>query len=819
MNIELRKQFRRVAGLAFAGAIAAGTTSMAEVAYAQTGAESDQLQEVVVTAERREQDVQKIAASVSVRSGEDLKAQGRYTLDQILENIPGVQGGAAVNPGTSAGSGTDSIANGVVIRGIRSNGGGPGSTVSVASSAATYVDDVYQGLGGNYDIGRVEVLRGPQGTLYGRSAVSGAVGTYTVDPEINKFGGTASAEVAENDVGAQSMRHYTGAVNMPLSDQFAVRLAGNFYNQGGIWLDDSSGKNKQSAAKIKALWKPNENISLLVGGAFENNTRYSGTGTSGSGVTITQPQPDQVVVTRTALSTLYPSYTDSRQLWAKLDWNLGFATLTYIPAVRTYTNVVSADLSANSACRTSTTAQLAAAGNIICFTSVQKTPFDEFNTHEIRLASNPDSKLTWQAGGMYYLNNLRNHGENNFVSPVDGQNYYGDSCTYFIGPPGVPCTRGGTKYSFYSNTVKRTEAISAFAEATYPFTDKFRFTGGLRYDDTKVGVKQFYYTTGRAACLGDSSVYENVGAAGVTGCTLFPDSGKREFKNTTWKARVEYDVAPEHLLYASVSTGASPGDVGLRTGQSGVPDLFVLTSQTLTSYATGSKNRFLDNKLQLNGEVYYQNYGGFQKSDVLIIEATGPRFISITTPVKYYGFDAEVLYQLTTKDRLGLNVGYTHGWYADQQQVLYTTNTGPVRLGDYIYFKTVENVVPWTVNANYDRRFDMRGGSKLNFHIDVKYTSPFYPSPALSRDNIIGGQAPFAHVSSAYVFNANLMWTSADGKYSINAYARNLFDNRYKTGGSNGCSRNATTGLVTCGTSSATIADPRSLGLVGSVNF
>jgi hypothetical protein len=98
--------------------------------------------------------------------------------------------------------------------------------------------------------------------------------------------------------------------------------------------------------------------------------------------------------------------------------------------------------------------------------------------------------------------------------------------------------------------------------------------------------------------------------------------------------------------------------------------------------------------------------------------------VSIITPVKYYGFDAEMLYQLTAKDRVGLNVGYTHGWYADPEQVLYTTSTGPVRLKEFLYFKTVENVVPWTVNANYDRRFDMRGGSNLNFHIDVKYISP-----------------------------------------------------------------------------------------------
>jgi outer membrane receptor protein involved in Fe transport len=831
MKSEFRGKLCRATMFALAGAAAVSATGMTSVAYAQTGVALDQLQEVIVTAERREQDVQKIAASVSVRTGEDLQAEGKYTLAQILQDIPGVQGGAAPDPGTGGGSGTDSAASGVVIRGIRSNLGTGGSITSVASSAATYVDDVYQGIGGNYDISRVEVLRGPQGTLYGRSAVSGAVGTYTRNPELGKFGGFGTVEFGGNDIGAQNIEHYTAGVNIPLTDQFAVRVAANRYSAGGMWRDQAAsatggngGKNDQNAAKIKILYKPSENLSILVGGAFENNRAWSGS----TGVTITQPVIDQVVVTDSPIVAFTPGTNKYRQIWARLDWNLGFGTLTYIPAVRKFENELLVNNTTSTNCQTLTTLQMrpASIGGITpngvqCFTQPTATPFDQFTTHEFRIASNPGSKLTWQAGAMYYLNKLDNHTDNEYVNPRDGLNTYVDSCLY---PPfnyvaGVCVNGGNTKYLLYSDTHKKTQAVGLFAEATYPVTDSFRFTGGLRYDDTKVTDQQFYYAHRQASCLGSADLYVNLGATGVTGCNVLADDGVRKFKNTTWKARGEYDVAAGHLVYASVSTGASPGDLAVTTGADGKPSILVLKAQTLTSYSVGSKNRFLDNKLQANGEVYYQDYGGYQEANVNI-GTTEPVFTSIITPVKFYGFDAELLYQLTPKDRAGLNVGYTHGSYVGQSNVLYNSPATPfaaaaaVTLGDYIAFKTVYGIVPVTVNGNYDHTFTMQGGSKLNWHGDVKYTSSYYPS-RLSKANVAQGLPPYTFVSSAYVFNTNLMWTSPAGKYSVNGYIRNLFNKRYKTGG--GCGFGGDCSVVTNRT--ANISDMRTFGVIANVSF
>ena len=155
---------------------------MVQVSAQEAG---NELEEVIVTAERRTTDIQNIAASVSVRTGEELATQGRYTTKQILEDVPGLVAvdNSSVNVGTA-----DIQGNNITIRGITPGSpggrGGAPSGISPAPGTAVYVDGVYEGVGSGYDIERVEVLRGPQGTLYGRSATTGVVAFHTRNPTL-----------------------------------------------------------------------------------------------------------------------------------------------------------------------------------------------------------------------------------------------------------------------------------------------------------------------------------------------------------------------------------------------------------------------------------------------------------------------------------------------------------------------------------------------------------------------------------------------------------------------------------------------------------
>ena len=295
-------------------------------------AESEELMEIVVTAEHREIDVQKAATSVSVRTGSELRNEGRYTLGQILEDVPGVTGGAAT-ANVPGGSGVDTSAPGITIRGIASNSGAVGNVTSAAAAAAVYVDGVYEGVGGGYDINQVEILRGPQGTLYGRSATSGLLAIHTNDPQLDRLGGDAVAEV-----GNYGLEHYTGVVNLPLIDNvLGIRVAANRYERDGYYADDGT---TSTDAKIKLLYKPNDDISLLLGYALQNNDTKNG----GITLTLAPGEPNTYcfdTVPKSCASTpVGRGSNDFRQYWALLSWDLGFATLSYQPAYRTWTSEI-----------------------------------------------------------------------------------------------------------------------------------------------------------------------------------------------------------------------------------------------------------------------------------------------------------------------------------------------------------------------------------------------------------------------------------------------------------------------------------------------
>ena len=312
--------------------LGAGLPQSVIAADATSGVKAEGLEEVIVTAERRSEDIQKTAVAVSVRNGGDLQTEGRYSLANILEDIPGVQGGAAASNLGTAGSGTDNQASGLVIRGIGSNVGIGGGITSVASAAAIYVDGVYEGVGGGYDIDRVEALRGPQGTLYGRSATSGLVSIHTRDPKLGEFGGNVSAEV-----GDYGLKHYTGGVNLPLGSLFAMRVSANQYTRNGFDSEEGGSVNNKEG-RVKLLFQPNDRVSALVGVSLENNASYL------SGTTTYLVHPNDKYSILQVPASISPGFNRYRQYWGQLNWDVGFGQLTWLTAYRQWesqTNVYS----------------------------------------------------------------------------------------------------------------------------------------------------------------------------------------------------------------------------------------------------------------------------------------------------------------------------------------------------------------------------------------------------------------------------------------------------------------------------------------------
>jgi len=728
---------------------AAQTTGPAPATQAADNGQT--IREVVVTSERRTSSLQRTATAVTVRSGTDLKMEGKFTTKDVLEDVPGVV--AVDNSSLNVGS-ADVQGNNITIRGVTpgtSASGGP-SAISAVPPTAVYVDGVYEGMGSNYDIDRVEVLRGPQGTLYGRSATAGVVAFHTRDPTLDLFTGDASAEF-----GSYQLQHYTGAVNLPLTSTLAARISADYYDQNqGFYNQAVSGKRQRENERVKVLWQPTSDVSVLLGFAYETDNSFSGgnvTTASGQNNTGTAP-----LVLSTTTSAIFPGHKEQRQYWAEINWNIGFATLTYLPSYRTWQQNDDKLQTPNFI-----------GSNVPLLQHIQ-TPVDQFQTHEFRIASNGDSSIHWLAGVFYYGNTLNNINLNALTQ-----------------------SNGALTPLSSTEDWKHTQDLGYFAEGTYSPISTLRLTLGARYDDTTITDSENYFNNVWAFCgtmlafqLGSNGAF----CTGPAQSSLPqpPSSGYSlhnvtvNFYNFTYKARAEYDLTPINTLYGTVSSAFRPGDVGIYNG---APNIY--NAEKLTAIEFGSKNRFLDNKLQVNVAAYYYIYDGFQTSynantgspaDYASIIGA----VNTTVPARNLGAELEVQYRPTAHDQIGLNYSYVQSQWVDKPAGFAAAQP-----------ETYRAMIPHTVTANYRHIFDLPGGSKITAGIDGKYQSAHLnqnlnyslltnPTPSCpSGSACYSNWENYAEQGAEAVGNAQITWTSANRAYSVTGYVRNFTNAIYAT--------------------------------------
>ena len=728
------------------------------VVYAQeTNTNEFTLEEITVTAEKRTENVQKTAVSVTALDGDQLLNQGRSTIQDILKDVPGL----VVSQSVTTVVATDNPANSVTIRGVPAGGGSIG--VSGQSSTAYYVDGIYGGLGGDFDISRVEALRGPQGTLYGRSATSGVVSVITNDPKLGEFSGNATAEV-----GSYSLIHGQGAVNVPMGDTLALRLSANQFQQDGVLSAEGTKQEKQTV-RAKLLYEPNSDLSILLGYIWRDDDDNSGGAAKYSYVS----EPDRFYVDSNV--PIGSNSTKQSQIWGQLNWNVGIGTLTYIPSYRTY----------------ETNGVVSAFNGFI--EQPGGTPSDKFFTHEIRLTSREDSPLKWVVGGVDYKNELESD-----IHPV------------------WAVSRATVWHQVIDRTVTDR---GVFAEATYPFASTWSVTAGLRYDESEVQQNQSYTQNATPPVFGPNGPEFTSPLMGwpenlVTG-SISGKEGNRKFDNVTYKLRVEKELTPQNMVYGMISTGFLPGDINVNSSESGIIVL-VMDQQQLMSFEVGSKNRFLDNKLQINGSAYYYDYEGYQQG-VNTSKVINNQFVVLSSPARMWGLELESNYLVTANDRIDLTFGYTNAQFVDKP------NTAANPFATFVGPDDIPGVAPVTAALGYDHTFFLPNGSTLDLYNQVRYASG-YDQIALTADQISTGAEPFIHEGSTVMDDASLGWNSPEGKYNATFYVHNVFDKEYKQGANLVTSSPATdpvTGEVIYGAYYASLntTTPRTWGVVFSVKF
>lgn len=539
-------------------------------AWTITQAQQAMLEEIVVTAEKRETNLQTLGISVSAFDGDMLDAVGSRDILELSRFVPNLQ------------IGTETSDLKVMIRGVGSDNLEAFSDPGVA----VHIDDVYQARpsGGNYlfhDMQRVEVLRGPQGTLYGRNANGGAINFISNKPT-GEF--EAGLDIGTGD---ENLQLFRGMLNAPIvGDQLMIRVAGSGEMQDGyqknLVVGGTEGNDKDDTSlRAQLLWQPSSKASFLLaarelarGGVGPVRKRASSPGLDSvtlAGVPANCPDcgfvanPEDLRTVFKNTPELFDLATDANSLTFNFDF--GPVVLTAIGADQsTVMNLVQdSDQSRIPKGVPRGTTDTAAVA--------QKS---DQQTLEVRLASAGEGPMEWLAG-LYYLD------ENAFQNTIINRN---------------PTFGAGTNINVLHDVNAKSSAI--FGQLSYSMGDNLKVTGGVRStDDEKSAtggtivriIPPFGPPMGR-------------GSQGFT-----PEDN---WSATTWKVGLDWYASDDNMVYTTVSTGYKAGGFNFGVGGSESYD-----SEKVTAFEIGSKNRFSGDRVQLNATAFYYDYRDLQVFQVV----------------------------------------------------------------------------------------------------------------------------------------------------------------------------------------------------------
>jgi len=631
-----------IAVLATGSAIAADDPATAPDEAKNT--EPKALDEIQVTATKRETPLQKTAIAITPISADTLDKERVTDVADITKLVPGF---AATTQGD----------HDVITLTLRGIGNDSAKTEYADPEVALFVDGVYTpraeaAAGLLLDLDSVEVLRGPQGTLWGRNSTVGAVNFQTAKPELGSFYGYGRLEVGDyNHIGSRA------AVNVPLSDTFAFRVAvAQEKHDGYVDFQDPNGQlpsvdsqrtaylasggtaesfrpidpniyttsgqkynsEDQSAARVSTLWTPTETVSWNLSLEY-----FRDRGTPNANL-MQNPRPGQdfwSILADTAPKLDRTSYA----LRSRVDWDISEAMmLSYIAGWSKFDG--SSDFDQD--------------GGVLVPTSFatgstyqdDRTNYSRYKStsHELDLKSAGDNTIDWILG-LYYAsedNSIR------FDIPI------------FNGTPqGTVAWQGS-----FIQPKETVDSYAGFGQATWHISDTLRLTGGARYTHDRkenIGgrgwgwaynpdVPQLPISPGTIP--GPDTGF-GLGVGGI-------NDGKYSANKPTWVLRLDADLADNVFVYGSVSTGYKSG--GLQDG--GVP----YKGETLTNYEAGIKLTFLDHHLTWNNAVYYEDFKNFQlAAPITFVDGSrGLGFSNVKGSTKVAGFESEIAAQLTDADRM-----------------------------------------------------------------------------------------------------------------------------------------------------------------------
>ena len=801
-------------------------------------ASSGGLEEIVVTATRRSERLQDIPLSVMAFSQEKLDSQGLKNIDDLSRLSPGVN--FQRNGMSSAGNYNDEGSD-INIRGVDSTAG--------TSTTGIYIDDSpiqtrHIGFGSInafpalFDLDRVEVLRGPQGTLFGAGAEGGVVRFISPEPNVNKPAGYARADVATTDGGSPS---YEGgaAFGAPIIDDvLAFRVSVSFRRDGG-WVDragytlspnntvalpvpvydgditkTNANYSETTTARLAVKWKVSDTLEILPSIYYQ---RLQINDTSAYWVSLSDPGSN---VYRNGNAGTNPSSDPFSLTAIKVKWDMGFASL--------FSNTSYYDRNQNAT--SDYTQYLRATWNSFgelanVFPSAGDNGYAQFQDNqrnfyqEFRLASSDtNARIVWNAG-LFYSHLSENVPENIIDPTLNSQ-----VLAYTAGNPAFPvCTATLTCPTgiIFNGPVDRVidKQIAAFGEVAFKLTDTFKATVGLR-------VSKLDYT---------GSVAET---GGFLGTTIITQSGATE-KPVTPKAVLSWQPDHDDLVYVSASKGFRPGgpNVGVGNicgtsldalGLTQVPGQF--SSDSLWSYEIGSKNTFLDHRLQINASLFYIDWRNIQQN--VYLPSCGEQFTANLGKAKSEGGDVEVLYKPIDVLTFDLSAAYTDARLTKSScagALTYNAASASCTGGPNVASPIATNGdallgAPWSFTASTEYHFPEWAGRTPYARLDFQHSTAQKSKLPGQDDNngLFDATIPGLPVVNNLSVRAGLRFNGVD----LSAYANNLtnahpqmFESRDIAPYSNGPNSNPRTGPTTDDLYFARGVRPRTIGITASYRY
>ncbi|UUR09361.1 TonB-dependent receptor [Sphingomonas glaciei] len=706
--------------------------------------ETQGLTDIVVTAQRRSESLQRAAIAVTAVSSDTLINAGVSDPTQLTKLVPAL----TVQP--------VGISSSFFIRGVGATAINSFQENAVAFSVGgVFFARPTAPSGTFFDLDRVEVLKGPQGTLYGRNATGGAINLIPRRPQLNKFGADAVAEYGNYDTfKAQA------AINAPLGSIAAIRIAGQVVDRKG-YLSDGYDDEKIQAIRGSLLLTPTDRFTLLL------SADYVHQGGKGIGaVLVPTPQTPTAPSPSERIGASDPRITTILQ-------DRTFSIFRFVPPfsslpVNTIRNVVTvprddgfqdssfwgvsatADNDLGFANLTTILAYRKSKPDILTYAPGfpgRLREDDDQYSGEIRLSSKDDTRLRYVVGAFL------------FREMQDGYNNYNQGLL------------ANTEYLPKLTTTSK----AVFGQLTYSLVDSFRLVAGGRY------TKENKTLTGSTR---NSSFF-------VPNPPSVPISGDLDFGKFTYKAGFEWDAAPRSLVYANISTGFKAGGFYPSAGRN------TYKPETLTAYTLGAKNRFLDNRLQVNLEAFYWNYRDQQISYVGPIEATPGNFAQAGVTVnagkaRMYGAEAELLLRATPRDTFGATVQYLNSRYQSLVYNAISTNGSPLITSCAVTNDTRTATPPirlfivdcsgkpsvyspkWTANLSYEHRFSV--GS--DYELVAGARSRLESSAWLNLDYLDYQKRGGSRTSDAY-----LNFSAPGNRWSVGAFVNNIEDSTVYAGG------------------------------------